>query len=205
SPEDERIELAPFDHVFIRKSIGFQREMLVEVEGEVNYPGAFALEKRDERISDVLKRAGGLNQFSYAKGATLIRRTEFYEEMEEEERRLKQLESLLENLDQNRDSASYTELEQGLYDRLERRIEELKEQRDKQKETAKGNENELEQDRYALLEGMDTTSAKLDIRETEYVGIELEKILADPGSKYDLILQEGDIISIPKQLQTVRM
>src|SRR5690606_18342372 len=66
SPESERIALAPFDHVFIRKNIGFQREMLVEVEGEVNYPGVFALEKRDERISDVLKRAGGLNQFSYA-------------------------------------------------------------------------------------------------------------------------------------------
>ncbi|HLU90524.1 MAG TPA: SLBB domain-containing protein, partial [Cyclobacteriaceae bacterium] len=205
SPESERIALAPFDHVFIRKNIGFQREMLVEVEGEVNYPGTFALEKRDERISDVLKRAGGLNQFSYAKGATLIRRTEFYEEVEEEERELKQLQSLLENVDQERDSASYTELEQGLHDRLERRIEELEEQRDKEKETAKGNENELDQDRYALLEGMDTTSAKLDIRETEYVGIELEKILADPGSKYDLILQEGDIISIPKQLQTVRM
>ena len=35
-PEDENIALAPFDHVFIRKNIGFQREMLVEVQGEVN-------------------------------------------------------------------------------------------------------------------------------------------------------------------------
>src|SRR5690606_13018156 len=97
SPEDQQLALAPFDHVFIRKNIGFQREMLVEVEGEVNYPGTFALEKRDERISDVLQRAGGLNQFSYAKGATLIRRTEFYEQMEEEERKLKELQSLLDN------------------------------------------------------------------------------------------------------------
>src|SRR5690606_32018189 len=194
SPEDERIELAPFDHVFIRKSIGFQREMLVEVEGEVNYPGAFALEKRDERISDVLKRAGGLNQFSYAKGATLIRRTEFYEEMEEGERKLKELQSLLENVSQKRDSASYTALEQGLLDRVEGRLEELEEKKNKQTETAKGKERKLDEDRYALLEGMDTTSAKLDIRETEYVGIELEKILASPGSKYDIILQEGDII-----------
>jgi protein involved in polysaccharide export with SLBB domain len=204
-PEDERIVLTPFDHVFIRKNIGFQREMLVEVEGEVNYPGTFALEKRDERISDVLNRAGGLNQFSYAKGATLIRRTEFYEQMEEEERKLKELQSLLDNLDQERDSATYTEVEQALMDRVERRFESLNEEKAKREEKAKGKERNLEEGRYALLEGMDTTSAKLDIRETEYVGIELEKILANPGSKYDIILQEGDIISIPKQLQTVRM
>jgi len=204
-PEDERIALAPFDHVFIRKNIGFQREMLVEVEGEVNYPGTFALEKRDERISDVLKRAGGLNQFSYAKGATLIRRTEFYKEMEEEERKLEELQSLLENVDQEKDSAMYTEVEQGLYDRVERRVETLNKEKEKREEKARRNERNLDEDRYALLEGMDTTSVKLDLRETEYVGIELEKILANPGSKYDIILQEGDIISIPNQLQTVRM
>lgn len=207
SPEDEQILLSPFDHVFIRKNIGFQREMLVEVEGEVNYPGVFALEKRDERISDVLKRAGGLNQFSYAKGATLIRRTEFFQEMEEEERKRKELQSLLDNLDDKRDSATYTEVEQGLYERVQRQLEVLKEEdfKRKEREQAKGRERDLQENRYALLEGMDTTSAKLDIRETEYVGIELEKILANPGSKYDIILQEGDIISIPKQLQTVRM
>ena len=206
-PEDERILLAPFDHIFIRKNIGFQREMLVEVEGEVNYPGTFVLEKRDERISDVLKRAGGLNQFSYAKGATLIRRTEFYQEVEEEERKQKELQSLLDNLDQKRDSATYTEVEQGLYERVQRQLEVLEEEsfKRKEREQAKGRERDLQENRYALLEGMDTTSAKLDIRETEYVGIELEKILANPGSKYDIILQEGDIISIPKQLQTVRM
>lgn len=204
-PEDQRIELQPFDHVFIRKNIGFQREMLVEVEGEVNYPGTFALGKRDERISDVLQRAGGLNQFSYAKGATLIRRTEFYEQMEEEERKLKELRSLLGNVDEKKDSATYTELEQELLDRLERRLENLTEEQKKKQDKAKGNQRNFYEDRYALLDGMDTTSARLDIRETEYVGIELEKILSMPGSKYDIILQEGDIISIPKQLQTVRM
>ena len=205
SDEDERIPLSPFDHVFIRKNIGFQREMLVEVEGEVNYPGIFALEKRDERISDVLNRAGGLNQFSYAKGATLIRRTEFYKEMLEEERKAGELQSLLDNLDEERDSATYTELEQALLDRVDRRLLSLKEEQVKRRQRTKLQDANLEENRYALLDGMDTTSAKLDIRETEYVGIELEKILANPGSKYDIILQEGDVISIPKQLQTVRM
>src|SRR5690606_29991103 len=64
---------------------------------------------------------------------------------------------------------------------------------------------EMDQEQYSLLEGTDTTSAKLEVREAEYVGIELQEILKNPGSKYDIILQEGDIISIPKQLQTVRM
>src|SRR5690554_579158 len=205
SSEDSQIALAPFDHVFIRKNIGFQREMLVEVEGEVNYPGTFALEKRDERISDVLNRAGGLNQFSYAKGATLIRRTEFYKDVEEEERKLKELQSLLDNVDQERDSAMFTEVEQGLHDRVEQRLIALNEEKRKRMERTSREGANLDMERYALLEGMDTTSAKLDIRETEYVGIELEKILAEPGSKYDIILQEGDIISIPNQLQTVRM
>src|SRR5690606_36585498 len=68
-----------------------------------------------------------------------------------------------------------------------------------------GSDSRLEDERFMLLEGADTASAKLEIKETEYVGIELERILQNPGSKYDIILQEGDIISIPKQLQTVRM
>src|SRR5690606_5489974 len=159
----------------------------------------------DERISDVLRRAGGLNQFSYAKGATLIRRTEFYKEMLEEERKAKELQSLLDNLDDGRDSATYTELEQGLLDRVHRRLESLKEEQVKRRERTRLQSGAMEEDRYALLDGLDTTSAKLEIRETEYVGIELEKILAMPGSKFDIILQEGDIISIPNQLQTVRM
>ena len=37
------------------------------------------------------------------------------------------------------------------------------------------------------------------------VGIDLGEILRNPGGKNDLILQEGDVLSIPKELQTVRM
>jgi protein involved in polysaccharide export with SLBB domain len=43
------------------------------------------------------------------------------------------------------------------------------------------------------------------LKETEIIGINLEEIMSTPGSKYDLILEEGDVISIPKQLQTVRL
>ena len=45
----------------------------------------------------------------------------------------------------------------------------------------------------------------IQLRETEAVAINLEAILANPGSKYDLILEEGDILSVPRELQTVRL
>lgn len=211
TPEDEQTVLRPFDHVFIRKSIGFQREILVEVEGEVNYPGTFALEKRDERISDILKRAGGLNQYSYPRGATLIRRTEYYEKVEEEEREIQHLQSLKANLEATRadkkskDPESFTEVEQKLLERVAQKLKGLEEEREKRKRDDYMSDSRFDEDRFMLLEGTDTTSAKLEVKETEYVGIELERILQNPGSKYDIILQEGDIISIPKQLQTVRM
>jgi protein involved in polysaccharide export with SLBB domain len=47
--------------------------------------------------------------------------------------------------------------------------------------------------------------APIKIRETEAIAIDLEAILANPGSKYDLIVEEGDILSVPRQLQTVRL
>ena len=43
------------------------------------------------------------------------------------------------------------------------------------------------------------------VSETEFVGINLEKIMKNPGSKYDLYLEEGDLLRIPRQLQTVKV
>jgi len=202
--EDYNITLMPFDHIFIRKSPGFQREKVVKVEGEVFYPGEFALGKVDERISDVLSRSGGINQFAYPKGATLIRRTEFYNTLEEEERKLKNLQSLLDHIDRG-ENIEPSETEVQLLKRLEKRVELLREEEEKRQELESSSGSQLFKDRYAGLAGADTGSVKIRMRETELVGIELEKIIQSPGSKYDLILQEGDILSIPKELQTVRM
>ena len=46
----------------------------VEVQGQVMYAGLYALTKQNERISDLITKAGGLKQFAYAKGASLLRR-----------------------------------------------------------------------------------------------------------------------------------
>ncbi len=204
SEEDKAITLQPFDHVFVRKSPGFQREKIIKVEGEVFYPGEYALEKNNERISDVLRRAGGINQFAYPKGATLIRRTEFYDTPEEEVLKLRNLESLLQNLD--RDTiVENAESEEQLLFRLKKRVELLQYERRKSEEE-NSEQRSFAEDRYSFLEGTDTSSV-MDIafREKELIGIDLERIISEPGSKYDLILEEGDVLSIPKELQTVRM
>ncbi len=201
--EEKNITLQPFDHVFVRKSPGFQEERLIQIEGEVHYPGEFALEKRDERISDVLERAGGLNQFAYAKGATLIRRTEFFVTKVEEVKKLEQLESLLKNMERS-EEVENAETEKELMERLESRVALLREEQAKNR-MPDNRMKRFSADRYQFLEGADSTVSEVATRDTELIGIELDKILRQPGSKYDLILQEGDVISVPKELQTVRM
>jgi protein involved in polysaccharide export with SLBB domain len=203
SEEEKNVILAPFDHVFVRKSPGFQPEKIVYVEGEVFYPGGFTLEKRDERISDVLKRAGGLNDYAYPKGATLIRRTEFFKTKSEENIKLEQLESLHRNTVREGDIEN-AEAEGKLLDRIDDRMdllrnEELKNSKDNNKTDS------FSEDKYQFLGEEDSTVMEVATRDKELIGIDLGKILSQPGSKFDLILQEGDIISIPKELQTVRM
>src|SRR5690606_27073058 len=63
--------LEPFDNVLIRRKPNFALEKLVQVGGQVNSPGEYAVENATERISDVIRRAGGLTQFAYPEGATL--------------------------------------------------------------------------------------------------------------------------------------
>jgi protein involved in polysaccharide export with SLBB domain len=51
----------------------------------------------------------------------------------------------------------------------------------------------------------ETPGFAVKLKETEAVAINLETIILNPGSEEDLILEEGDILSVPKLLQTVRM
>lgn len=66
--------LEPYDQVYIRRSPSFYDQQNVEVQGQVMYAGLYALTKQNERISDLITKAGGLKQFAYAKGASLLRR-----------------------------------------------------------------------------------------------------------------------------------
>ncbi|MCH7407966.1 SLBB domain-containing protein [Belliella sp. DSM 111904] len=198
-PSESVHTLEAFDNVIIRRRPNFTLEKMVYIEGQVNSPGAFAVQSAQERISDVVRRAGGLTNFAYPKGATLIRRTEYYNTESEQIRRQMRLLDLQEklSLDPNNTEAQELLLERLFKDlgnnSLEKSAAESSAVFDVKKETIAG---------IAESKG---DFGQVKIRETEAVAIDLQKILQQPGSQFDLILEEGDIISIPRQLQTVRL
>jgi len=65
--------LQPFDEVYVRRSPGYEIQQNVTIEGEVAFPGSYALSKRQTRLSDIIKFAGGPNAMAYIKGARLER------------------------------------------------------------------------------------------------------------------------------------
>ena len=65
--------LEPYDQVYVRRSPKYKEQQNVFVEGEVSFPGTYALSKRQTRLSDVIKAAGPLNYMAYIKGARLER------------------------------------------------------------------------------------------------------------------------------------
>lgn len=169
SADASKFELSPFDLVVIRKNPFYEEQEVIEIEGEVKFPGIYALDQKDERISSILNRAGGLTEFAYAKGATLIRRTEFYVPPE----------SLIYDEEGNIIGTS----------------------------SETGDAAQIRKEDLTYLFKKDTLfadSAQI-FRQKESIGIELQKILNEPNGKYDLILRKGDILSIPREYQTVRI
>lgn len=186
--------LMPFDQVIVRKRTNFTMQRLVSVDGQVNSPGIFAIQSSGERISDLVNRAGGVNQFAYAKGATLIRRTEFFNTESEQIRRQRNLEELRQKLAANpTNSEAQEELLQRLFKDLPTKASPV--------------DTILSQTKKESLDEIATATPgfSVKIKQNEAVAINLEEILKNPGSEEDLIIEEGDILSVPKLLQTVRM
>ena len=78
--ENRRFELMPFDIVFVRKAPSYEEQKTIVLEGEVMYPGRYAILNNAERISDVIQRAGGLKPNAYLAGARLTRQISREEE-----------------------------------------------------------------------------------------------------------------------------
>lgn len=66
--------LMPFDEVYVRKSPGYYEQQNVTIEGEILFAGEYTLTKKNERLSDVFRRAGGGTDLAYIEGARLIRK-----------------------------------------------------------------------------------------------------------------------------------
>lgn len=137
--------LQPFDQIYVRRSPGYEEQKTVRIKGEVNYPGDYVISSVDERISDLVKRAGGFSKEAYFKGARLFRKLP----VDEKERQR----SIIALMQESNDSMNFN-----------------------------------------------------ISKETEQpIGIDLVKIMSNPHSEFDLILEPGDVLSIPKELQTVQL
>ena len=67
--------LMPYDEVYVRKSPGYYKQQNVKVEGEVMFSGTYTLSKKNQRLSDIIKEAGGVNDRAFIEGARLERKT----------------------------------------------------------------------------------------------------------------------------------
>jgi protein involved in polysaccharide export with SLBB domain len=68
------VQLKPYDNVLILRQPGWELQRTVDVTGEVRFPGTYTLLSKNEHISDILKRAGGLTSEGYANGVTFYRK-----------------------------------------------------------------------------------------------------------------------------------
>jgi len=71
--ENDKFILMPYDAITVRRNPGYIEQKTVTINGEVNFPGSYAIGSKKEHISDLLRRAGGLTPFAYSKGIFLIR------------------------------------------------------------------------------------------------------------------------------------
>lgn len=138
--------LQPYDEVYVRRSPGYQSQQNVSIEGEILFGGTYALIGKEERLSQLVKKAGSATNYAYLRGAKLTR-------------------------------------------------------------VANGSEKKRMGDVIRLMSRqlgeamMDSLGIKVE--DTFTVGIDLEKALSQPGSTADLVLREGDVISIPKNTNTI--
>jgi len=72
-PGQGDFELMPFDIVSVYGLPGYEKQKIVKIEGEVLYPGTYTITNKDEKISDLVQRAGGLTASADVEGGTLKR------------------------------------------------------------------------------------------------------------------------------------
>lgn len=159
--------LRPFDLVVVRTSPGYETQKTVRIEGEVLYPGVYTISKKDERITDVIDRAGGFTPFAYIRGASL-----------------------------KRDDISALRAQSSRNDQVE-----VEMQREDTKQQVQTLANLQENSQNVSL-------SEVEIQEriqNDYVGVDFERIIDKPSDEQNLLLRDGDLIFIPRELQTVNV
>tara|TARA_B100001059_G_scaffold235416_1_gene280931 strand:+ start:6202 stop:8748 length:2547 start_codon:yes stop_codon:yes gene_type:complete len=196
---DESIKLKPFDNIILRKDPSIEQMTFAYIEGEVKFPGKYLISSKKERISDLLTRAGGLKEFAYQKGATIIRKTEFVDDKNDIEKQIDDLNKLKVKLSKNTNLLS--ESEKLLLNRIEKNILKLNNENSSNQTFS----SSVKKERITEIVKRNAMSQDIPFAKSESIGINLEDIIKSPGKKSDLLVEEGDIIVIPKKLETVRL
>ena len=100
-------KLEPYDQIIVRRSPAYHEQINVQIDGEVLFAGSYALTQKTERLSDLVKKAGGVTPYAYIKGARLVRK------MNDEERRRMQTILDLAYQGSTKDSIDIRKLELG--------------------------------------------------------------------------------------------
>ena len=193
------LTIKPFDQVIVRKNPNFYVQQYARVEGEVMYPGKYAISSKNERISDLINRSGGFKNMAYLKGATLIRLTEFAEIKSDLTKKIKNLNDL--KIKVSSKKGTLTESEVLLIQRIDEDLKSL----ETQKNDSKNLGSYAKTERISEIIKKNSVQGDIPISKSEAIGIDLEAIIKSPKSKSDLLLKEGDVIVVPKKLETVRL
>ena len=65
--------LRPFDEVYVRRSPEYYEQQNITIEGEIQFQGIYALSSKNQRLSEIVKQAGGLTKRAYPEGTKLLR------------------------------------------------------------------------------------------------------------------------------------
>jgi len=184
NPGQENFVLQPMDVVTITKKVGFTNPEVVSISGQVQSVGKYTLSSRVERVSDIVKRAGGLIGQAYGEGA-FIKRSRF-------------------NIDTLRSDESKTSVEQAY-------IRKFKAQQLAATAEIKSGLNDENGLVDAQKQGKKTLKDSLDLLfkelENDYyqIAIDINQIMDKPGSEQDLVLRDKDEIVIPKTDNRVKI
>jgi len=194
-----QFQIQPYDQIIIRKNPNSYSQKFITIEGEVAYPGNYALSSKNERISDLIKRAGGLKNMSFIEGATLFRLTESFQPNSDELKKISSLKKLRETISKNKEFLTESEL--LLLDRLNNEINKSNGEKTNNLDLS----NSAKTERIKEIAKRNSAESYLSSNKYESIGIDLMDIVKSSGSKSDLLLFEGDIIVVPKKLETVKL
>lgn len=215
--------LQPFDHIYVRTAPGFQDEVRVMLEGEVQHPGIYTIASPNMLVSELIERAGGMTKNAYVQAASLYRLRDGSQEQEAVSKQREQIEQLMLFLERKSLEGS---LHPQQVEYLENRLSQLRADemlarqkiaRELSEDLVQTIDTSLVSESYSknlaitypsnisLTIGAEEEDAAPQESFGEYirVGISLDEIILDPGGKADIILLPGDRLVVPRKPETV--